>query len=184
MESYVSDESDSPSAFIGRPTTFKTAYVDQAYRLSLLGLTGDRLARFFECSVSTFRDWMHDNEDLRDAVHRGRDLADADVASSLHSRAKGMSIRRTKVSINSQGQVTEHTYDEEMAPDVSAATHWLAVRQPKLWRPTTQIQNLDENGNPVSPPSLTILGAMPGSIPRPTEPEKVPGQRGTEDGES
>lgn len=146
---------------IGRPTLYDPEYDEQVRKLALLGLTNDQLARFFGVAVSTMLNWSRDYPSFRKSLYAGREIADAEVANSLYKRAIGTTVRRKKVAINNQGVVTEHNYDEEVLPDVTAAQFWLTARQSQRWRAVTSLQHLDEDGNPMKPPSVTVVGLDP-----------------------
>jgi len=61
-----------------------------AYKLSLLfGANNRKLAEFFEVPIQTIEYWMRDRPEFCDAVHRGRDIADSEVAVALYKSAVG-----------------------------------------------------------------------------------------------
>lgn len=165
IDEMTTEEAELALRKIGRPTLYSPEYDDQVRRLALLGLRIKDMARFFGVAVSTVLNWSRDYPSFREAIHRGREAADADVANALFNRATGMTIRRTKVSINAQGEITEHKYDEDLAPDVSAAQFWLTARQGQRWRAVQSVQNLDADGNPIAPPSVVVVGRAPDAPP-------------------
>ena len=89
-------------------TKFKSEYIEQGYKLSLLGLNEAELAECFGVAESTIRAWKKRHKDFAGAIKRGKKLADADVAESLYRRACG---------------------SDKVLPDTSACIFWLKNRQ-------------------------------------------------------
>lgn len=81
----------------GRPPKYEPKMLKQAEKLVRLGVTEAVLADFFDVDVATFRRWKHRYPDLRAVVEKGKLMQDAEVASSLYNRAKGMKIRAVKI---------------------------------------------------------------------------------------
>jgi hypothetical protein len=166
-EKGVADELASPHKKIGRPTLYSPEFDEQVRKLSLLGLTVTQIARFFGVSLSCLMNWSRDYPSFRAAMHRGREIADAEVADALYTRAIGGRIKRKKVAISNTGVVTEHEYEEDVLPDVGAAQFWLGARHGQRWRAVQSLQHLDENGEPMRPPSVTVVGLDPMPPPAP-----------------
>jgi len=117
----------------GRPSKFQPAFSKQAYKLCLLGATNEKLADFFGVAVSTIDKWLAENSEFSGAVKKGRDVADAQVAESLHNRALGYSHRAVKIFVH-LGRPIKVPYVEHYPPDTAAAFIWLKNRQPSKWR--------------------------------------------------
>jgi uncharacterized protein YjcR len=75
----------------GRPTKYKTQYVEEAYELCLLGATDKDLAEEFEVNEDTINEWKKAYPAFADALKRGKRKADAKVAAALYKRAVGFS---------------------------------------------------------------------------------------------
>jgi len=73
----------------GCPTKYKEEYNDMAYKFCLLGADDKRIADLFNVQVSTISKWKLDYPNFSDALFRGKDLADAEIAHSMYQRAKG-----------------------------------------------------------------------------------------------
>lgn len=115
---------------VGRPTKYKEEYVDQAYKLCLLGHTDEEMAQFFEVHISTIYEWKNEHPEFSDAIKKGKEFADFDVVQSLYNRAIGMTIKKQVV--KGEGAVVE--IEDEIPPDTTAMIFWLKNRQPKKWR--------------------------------------------------
>lgn len=124
----------------GRPTAFKSDYIDLAYKYCLLGATDKTLADFFNVAESTINLWKQKQPKFLDAIKRGKVVADANVASSLYRRAMGYSCPESHVS-NYQGQITITEITKHYPPDTGAACFWLKNRQPDKWRDKIEVDS-------------------------------------------
>lgn len=117
----------------GRPELYQTEYAIQAKKLCLLGATDKDLADFFEVGITTVNQWKLDRVEFSEALRDGKILADAEVVHSLYKRATGYTGKKT-VTASKDGIIVDiRQVDEEVAPDVKAATFWLTNRQRKRW---------------------------------------------------
>ena len=130
----------------GRPTDYRKEYAEQAYKLCLLGATNDELADFFDVATSTIHYWRNNFPQFSDAIKRGKEKADAEVAQSLYRRALGYSHEEEKV-FNNNGEIVTHITNKHYPPDTAAAFIWLKNRQPNKWRDKHEITG--ENGEPL-----------------------------------
>lgn len=121
----------------GRSCGYDPAMDEQAYKLSLLGLTEAEMASFFDISRNTFHRWKAENPGFRDAVHSGKEIADAEVALALYKRAAGMTVKSEKAMKNKQGDIVVTQTLTELPPDPKAAIHWLQVRRRQGWSPAS-----------------------------------------------
>jgi hypothetical protein len=97
----------------GRPTLFRQEYIELVEKFCLLGARDADLARAFDVAESTIDNWKVAHPEFLAALKAGREIADANVASSLYRLAIG---------------------DAERAPNVNAQIFWLKNRRPDLWR--------------------------------------------------
>jgi hypothetical protein len=124
----------------GRPTVYKPDYAETARICCTLGATNPVLAERFEVSRSTIDRWIADIPDFRDAVRKGREIADETVASALYSRAIGTRQEVTKAFCH-QGKPVTVTYTTELPPDVQACIYWLRNRRPGQWRENRPLES-------------------------------------------
>lgn len=117
----------------GPASSFKPEYSTQAHKFCILGATNEQLAEFFDVSVATVGNWLRDFPEFKEAVTRGRMVADADVAERLFTKAKGYEREATRWFQTPDGpqevKVTQH-----YAPDTAACMFWLRNRRRDLWR--------------------------------------------------
>lgn len=107
----------------GRPSSYRPEFAEQARKYCLLGATNERLAYLFEVGTSTIDRWLVEHDDFRCAVKSGREMADAEVASSLFQRA--------------------------LRDDTTAAIFWLKNRQPAAWREKAAVELTGSGGGPL-----------------------------------
>lgn len=124
----------------GRPTDYKPEYAEQARKLCELGATDIEIADFFDVDVRTVYRWKHREPEFCQALCVGKESLDARVERSLYNRAVGYSFDSEKV-FNYQGEIVRAPTREHVAPDPSAAMHWLKNRQPDKWRDKQEVEH-------------------------------------------
>lgn len=126
----------------GRPTKYKPEYDQLATNYCLLGATNEDLAKYFEVSHQTINTWFTEHPSFLDAIKKGREEADANVAKSLYQRALGYSHKSKKIFADAKtGSVVEVDCVEQYPPEVAAAIFWLKNRQRDKWRDKTHVEN-------------------------------------------
>lgn len=135
-------------AKMGRPTAFKSEYVEQAHKLCLLGATDKDMADFFGVSEQTINTWKNAHPDFLESLRGGKAGADAKVAASLYHRANGYSHDAVKIVADAKTGA-EHIvpFTEHYPPDTTAAIFWLKNRRPDLWRDRQEVTGRD--GGPI-----------------------------------
>jgi len=124
----------------GRPTKYDEKHVEQAYQLTLLGLTEVEIAGVFGVVESTIDNWKIKYPEFLGALQRGKQIADGEVAQSFRKRAVGYEYTETHVEKRHGEVVSTKTILKEVPPDAGAAMNWLSNRQPKRWRKTQHIE--------------------------------------------
>lgn len=130
----------------GRPTDYKDEYVDQVYKLCLLGATDKDIAGFFEVKEQTINNWKKSHPEFFESIKRGKVIADADVADSLFKRATGYEHTETKV-FNNQGEILTHDVIKHYAPDPTAIAYWLNNRQRGKWTQRQDVNHTSSDGS-------------------------------------
>lgn len=137
----------------GLPHKYFKHYARQAYFLTLMGFTFAQMAQVFEVEPITIHEWAKRHPEFKEAVKKGRAIADGKVAHALFQRALGYShphevILTNRVrEYNDKGKVireyTEPLRVETMKyypPDTAAAVKWLKARQPDVWGTKKEIK--------------------------------------------
>lgn len=123
----------------GRPTKFVPEYVEQAFKLALLGARDADIADFFNIDESTLNEWKKRHPDFYESLKRGKLVADAEVAEKLYRRALGYSHEAVKIFIH-EGQPITVPYTQHYPPDTTACIFWLKNRQPNKWRDKVEVE--------------------------------------------
>ena len=89
----------------GRKSEYRIEYADQALKLCLLGATDKELSEFFSVSEQTLNKWKKDYPEFLESLKKGKNIADANVASRLYNRAIGYNCKATKFA-TSNGKIT------------------------------------------------------------------------------
>lgn len=130
----------------GRHSEYKPEYAKMAYKYALLGCSDDKLAECFDVTRKTILDWKQKHSEFSTQILEGKEKADGKVASALFRRAIGCSVIDTDIKVVG-GKIVKTDLKKNFPPDVSAAIHWLKVRNPKIWR---DVQHLEANINTVT----------------------------------
>ena len=120
-----------------KKSKYKTEYVEQAYKLALLGAKDTEIADFFGVTERTITNWKNAHPDFYARLQEGKNVADANVAYSLYNKAiGGIKIKE----ITERNGVKTETI-KELAPDTLAAMYWLNNRQRGKFSAKPQPQN-------------------------------------------
>jgi hypothetical protein len=123
----------------GRKSEYRIEYADQALKLCLLGATDKELSEFLSVSEQTLNKWKKDYPEFLESLKKGKNIADANVASRLYNRAIGYNCKATKFA-TSNGKITDSKeFIEHYPPDTTAAIFWLKNRQPEKWRDKKEV---------------------------------------------
>lgn len=132
---------------LGRPTKYIPGKTDeQVFKLALLGLTDKEMADVLLISEATFNNWKHQHPSFLESIQKGKEPADAEVAQSLYTRAKGYEYIETKEERTGEDEVKSRTQTTKHVPaDTAAAFIWLKNRQSGKWR-DKQITEVEHKG--------------------------------------
>ncbi|MDB5975166.1 MAG: terminase [Nevskia sp.] len=140
---------------VGRPSSYRAEYVEQAYKLCLLlGATDEKLAEFFGVSKPTVLAWKEEFPEFLAAIREGKDISDANVARSLYQRAIGYShaeddIRTVSGPAGTGSEIVITPTVKHYPPDTQAASLWLRNRQPAVWRDKVELVHSGDEENPL-----------------------------------
>lgn len=156
----------------GRPVEYIEKYCEQVEKLCKLGATDKEIADFFEVTEQTINNWKSDFPEFFESIKKGKIIADAEVAHSLHKRALGYQYDEVtyekvgpgddKVEVGDQGMesVKQDLYKKkvvtkEVPPDVAAQNVWLKNRRGRVnkgaqrWADKVETGFTDNDGNDV-----------------------------------
>ena len=140
---------------VGRPSSYKPEYAEQAYKFCLLGADDARLAQLFDVSTVTLNAWKNEFPEFLNALKEGKEIADANVGKSLYQRACGYSHPEVEVKVI-DGQVVMVDLIKHYPPDTGAAMAWLKNRQPRLWRDRKEVDLSSQDGTMTPQPAMQV----------------------------
>ncbi|MGE4043337.1 MAG: helix-turn-helix domain-containing protein [Acetobacteraceae bacterium] len=143
------------AAPIGRPTKYRDEYVEQAFKLCLLGATDKEMAAFFSVCEATFHNWKNEHPEFLESITQGKLRADAEVAEKLYHRALGYTHPEEKIFSNG-GEIVRASTTKHYPPDTQAASLWLRNRQPDKWREKVVNEHTGPNGGPLQTQDVTL----------------------------
>lgn len=146
----------------GRPTKFKSEYVEQAKKLCQLGATDVEIADFFDIEVRTLYRWKGEHDKFCQALKVGKAVADERVERSLFARANG--YEHDEVDIRVVGQeIVQTPIRKFYPPDTTACIFWLKNRRPEDWRDKVQNELSGPDGKPLQAAAPTFHVTVKGS---------------------
>ena len=130
----------------GRPPKYRPEFAERVTDLCLLGATNQELARIFKVRDTTIPEWIHRYPEFSEAIKKGREIADANVAKALYRRAIGWIQPAVKIVADAKTGA-EHVvhYEEHFPPDTAAAFIWLKNRQPHRWRDKKEVHETGDH---------------------------------------
>ena len=135
----------------GRPTRYKKEFDEQAYKLTLLGAVDTELANFFNVAEATIHNWKLKHPKFLESIRNGKDIANANVATSMYQKAIGYSHPEDKI-FNNNGEPLVVKTIKHYPPDTQAGSLFLRNRTSVAgslginWRDKTE-QEITENVN-------------------------------------
>lgn len=147
-------------AAVGRPSKYKPDYAEQAIKLCMLGMTDAEMASFFEVSESTLNLWKEVHPEFSESIKKGKEAADADVASRLYHRAMGYDHPEDDIRVVS-GEIVITQTIKHYPPDTTAGIFWLKNRQRDKWRDKVETEVTGKDGGPIEH-SLRVTFVEPG----------------------
>lgn len=150
----------------GQPTKYNKEYHPmQVMKYALLGLTDTQISDLFSISESTLNNWKNEHPEFLESIKKGKDEADANVASMLYKKAVGFTQKKKipiklKETINGEGskeKVEMVEVEDYFPPDAASQFFWLKNRQSGKWR-DSRVTDVTSGGKPIAPP-ITMLSA-------------------------
>lgn len=123
----------------GRNSQYDPAMNDQATKLALLGMTDEEMAQFFGVTPQTFYNWQKQHIAFFEAVHAGKDAADAEVAYSLYKKATGITYQVERLRKNAEGVSEVVKLSVYEPPDTAAMKQWLGNRRRQNWSDKVEV---------------------------------------------
>lgn len=106
------------------------------------GLTEEQIASNIGVGRSTLWQWKKKNEDVYNALRRGKEVVDIQVENALLKRALGYEVEEEKITQEVVDGVMRKKVEKTkkvVMPDVTAQIYWLKNRKPEDWRDRREV---------------------------------------------
>lgn len=123
----------------GRPTDYKPEYAKQVFKFCLLGAKDKEIADLFGVTTQTINNWKHDFPEFFDALVKGKEKADAEIAHSLYKKAKGYTYKTERMVGKGEDRKVV-TVKVHVPPDASSQQFWMRNRRRQDWADTKQVE--------------------------------------------
>lgn len=117
---------------VGRPSKKDELNFDIARKLAEYGHTMEEIADIVGVDRSNLYEWMKD-KNFRDAIKKGREIADERVENAMYHRALGYSHQEEKI-FQYEGQIIRAQTVKHYPPDPTSMIFWLKNRKPDVWK--------------------------------------------------
>lgn len=118
-----------------------------AFKLALAKNTNAEIGAVFGVKERCFEEWMQRYPRLKERVHAGREMADAEVAHAVYRSAKGYEHPAVKINQYEGRPVVTH-YTERYPPNIQAATLFLTNRDAR-WKNKVTNEQSGPDGDPI-----------------------------------
>lgn len=146
-----------PAAPIGRPSSYRPEFVDQARKLADLGARDVDLADFFDVSINTIHNWKTSHPEFLGALKVGKDQVDDRVERSLLQRALGYTFDSVKIIPQRDDGPLIVPIREHVPPDTTACIFWLKNRRRDAWRDRQDLEHTGKDGGPIETREMSEL---------------------------
>lgn len=104
------------------------------------GLSNAQLAKNMGVSEGCFYRWKAENNEIYEAIQKGKDVVDFEVENALLRRAMGQEVIEYKEVETEDGTRTEKIV-KNMPSDATSMIFWLKNRQPERWNDRRQVEH-------------------------------------------
>ena len=105
------------------------------------GLTDEQIANNIGISRSTLFEWKKNNQDISNALKKGKEVVDIEVENAMLKRALGYTITINEQKVDKDGYVHDLKRDVHIPGDVTAQIFWLKNRKRQQWRDKFEYSN-------------------------------------------
>ena len=160
----MSDLTKEPNP-VGRPSSYKSTYVDDVFKLSLLGATDKEVADFFSVCEATINTWKIQHPEFLESMCDGKLKADTQVAHKLYDKALGAEwIEQQAFKVRNQEKTGSFTEEIQIVdvkrvapPDTQAISLWLRNRQGAKWRDKIDHEHTGKDGEAIEIKDVTAI---------------------------
>lgn len=113
------------------------------------GLTDEQIANNIGISRSTLFEWRKKNQDISNALKKGKEVVDIEVENALLKRALGYTITLKEQKVDKDGCIHDLQKDVHIPGDTTAQIFWLKNRRKQQWRDKVEVETNGEELNKV-----------------------------------
>lgn len=134
-----------PAASAKNKTLYKPHYAEDARKVCIMGATDATLAAYFGVCRETITNWKKQYPEFKEALNRGKKVADIEVASSLYQATLDrvitlkQAIKCKEIYYDENGKRVEKErieiveVEKHIPADFRSQQFWLRNRNPKQW---------------------------------------------------
>lgn len=128
----------------GRPSKYESEVKPKLLQIEAWardGLTMEQIAANLGIYKSTLYEYQNKYKELKDALKKGREVADIQVENALYKTALGYEVEEKLYERNEAGELeVVRVVKKEVQPSNTAQIFWLKNRRPSIWRDRKEIQ--------------------------------------------
>lgn len=128
----------------GRPSKYESEVKPKLLQIEAWardGLTMEQIAANLGIYKSTLYEYQNKYKELKDALKKGREVADIQVENALYKTALGYEVEEKLYERNEAGELeVVRVVKKEVQPSNTAQIFWLKNRRPNIWRDRKEIQ--------------------------------------------
>jgi len=135
---------------------------EKAFKLALRGFTDKEMVDFFDIAEQTWYNWQAKHPELTEAIERGKDEADAEVAHAIYRRATGYDYTE-EVTHVIQGKIVKTHVKKHMPANPTSAIFFMKNRTRRkhcrsdfVWADVNKTEITGKDGGPIKTQSKNI----------------------------
>lgn len=112
------------------------------------GLTDEQIAHNMGIATGTLYKWKDKYSEIREALKKGKAVADYEVENALFKSALGYDVEEWEEKLDNAGVVHKLYRKRHIPPSNTAQIFWLKNRKPDYWRdkPVEKAEKFEDDG--------------------------------------
>ena len=120
----------------GRPSKYEEYVKPRLLEITALcrdGYTMEDIAKKLGIAKGTLYEYQNKYKELKDALKKGREVADIEIENALFKSALGYTVEETVKEEDEEGNIKIKTIKKYIVPSQTAQIFWLKNRKPDIW---------------------------------------------------
>ena len=130
------------------------------------GLTDEQIAKNIGINRTTLYDWKKKEDNIADALKKGKEVIDFEVENALLKRALGYEYEEETY----ENGILTKKVKKQVPPDTTAQIFWLKNRKKEQWREKVEVVKTDEDLQNINKNISNIANLL--NNPKPNRSEK------------